>query len=273
MIPKRYITQWLSKAPWPSLSQVEQDLIVSRAIIAIFNSPLLKTHLVFRGGTALNKLFFNPSLRYSEDIDLVQYKPGAIGDLMTEIRQVLDPWLGIAKYKQGKGRVTFFYRFETENAPIKMMKIKVEINTREHGSVLDLIEKPFAIKNGWFSGETSVHTYALEELIATKLRALYQRRKGRDLFDLYHVLLKYPKLNIDDVIYGFMSYLNQESLSVSRAEFEENMFQKIQNRLFEGDILPLLPPDIAYNQSQAYVLVHKEIISKIPGEPWEGLKE
>lgn len=153
------------------------------------------------------------------------------------------------------------------------VKVKVKINTREHGSVLDLIEKPFAVKNGWYSGEANVHTYALEELIATKLRALYQRRKGRELFDLYHVLLKYPTLNIDEIIRGFIGYLNQESLSVSRAEFKKNMFQKIQNRLFEGDILPLLSPNISYDQTQAYVLVHKKIISKIQGEAWEGLKE
>ncbi|MGH2469017.1 MAG: nucleotidyl transferase AbiEii/AbiGii toxin family protein [Chloroflexota bacterium] len=40
------------------------------------------------------------------------------------------------------------------------------------------------MKSPWFTGSADVPTFALEELLGTKLRALYQRRKGRDLFDL-----------------------------------------------------------------------------------------
>ena len=39
----------------------------------------------------------------------------------------------------------------------------------------------------WFTGATDIITYELDELMATKLRALYQRRKGRDLFDIWYV--------------------------------------------------------------------------------------
>ena len=39
------------------------------------------------------------------------------------------------------------------------------------------------MENSWFSGRCELTTYALEELLGTKLRALYQRAKGRDLFD------------------------------------------------------------------------------------------
>ncbi|MBM4319451.1 MAG: nucleotidyl transferase AbiEii/AbiGii toxin family protein, partial [Deltaproteobacteria bacterium] len=41
---------------------------------------------------------------------------------------------------------------------------------------------PFRVENPWFSGAADVATYALDELLSTKLRALYQRKKGRDLF-------------------------------------------------------------------------------------------
>ena len=44
-----------------------------------------------------------------------------------------------------------------------------------------------AVDSEWFSGSGTIITYRLEELMATKLRALYQRRKGRDLFDLWFV--------------------------------------------------------------------------------------
>lgn len=60
------------KAPWPDTRQIEQDLIICRALCDLFNAPALKDKIAFRGGTAINKLLFKQPLRYSEDIDLVQ---------------------------------------------------------------------------------------------------------------------------------------------------------------------------------------------------------
>ena len=72
MIPRAFIDAWRSHAPWRSDAQVEQDLIVCRVVTEIFRHPVLSQRLVFRGGTALHKLYFTPSRRYSEDVDLVQ---------------------------------------------------------------------------------------------------------------------------------------------------------------------------------------------------------
>lgn len=70
MIPTQNIVAWGAVVPWADPRQVEQDLIISRAIVAIFEDPFLRTALRFRGGTALNKLHFPAPLRYSEDIDI-----------------------------------------------------------------------------------------------------------------------------------------------------------------------------------------------------------
>ncbi len=141
MIPRANITAWRTEAPWPENTQVEQDLVSSRALIAMFNHPVVADQAVFRGGTALHKLFFEPAGRYSEDIDLVQREAGPIGGLINAIRETLDPWLGKPKWKQGKGRFTLYYRFETTFVPVVQMRLKVEINTREHFSVLGLARR------------------------------------------------------------------------------------------------------------------------------------
>ena len=65
MIPETNITAWSLIAPWAEPRQVEQDLIISRALVEIFNHDLLGTELRFRGGTALNKIIFPEPLRYS----------------------------------------------------------------------------------------------------------------------------------------------------------------------------------------------------------------
>jgi len=56
MIPRDYITAWRTEAPWVEDAQVEQDLVISRALVEIYSNPLLCEALAFRGGTALYKL-------------------------------------------------------------------------------------------------------------------------------------------------------------------------------------------------------------------------
>ena len=69
MIPKPFIDEWRTHAPWTLPAQVEQDLMISRAIVDLYNDQNLVDKLAFRGGTALHKLYMNPATRYSEDLD------------------------------------------------------------------------------------------------------------------------------------------------------------------------------------------------------------
>ena len=65
MIPRDYITEWRDHAPWVQDFQVEQDLVISRALIAIFTHPVLADALAFRGGTALYKLHIHLQTSHS----------------------------------------------------------------------------------------------------------------------------------------------------------------------------------------------------------------
>lgn len=184
MIPEQAIVEWRRDAPWDANSLVEQDLIISRALVEMYSLPEIAQRLAFRGGTALYKLHLRPAARYSEDIDLVQIQPEAIGDTLDLVRGVLDPWLGTPQRKLKEGRVNLVYRFESEDNPPNKMRLKIEINSREHFTELGLVRVPFEVDNQWFRGQADVASFAVDELLGTKLRALYQRRKGRDLFDL-----------------------------------------------------------------------------------------
>lgn len=74
MIPQAYITAWRQKAPWQEDFEIEQDFVIERALIAIYNDEYLIARLAFRGVTALHKLYLSPTARYSEDIDLVYHR-------------------------------------------------------------------------------------------------------------------------------------------------------------------------------------------------------
>lgn len=263
MIPRRYIEEWKEFAPWHDNAQVEQDLIIERALIELFSDDLLKNALAFRGGTALHKLYLKPQARYSEDIDLVQVNPGPIHPILTRIREKLT-FLGTKRVvKQHIHNNTILYRFETEIQPVINMRLKIEINTREHFSVMSIQEFPFKMENSWFSGHCNFSTYSLEELLGTKLRALYQRNKGRDLFDLYWAY-SLETINSENLIRCYKEYMN---FSVGQSPTSKTFLANLENKTkevdFSNDIQTILRPGIKYNLQKAFELIKVELIEKI----------
>jgi predicted nucleotidyltransferase component of viral defense system len=269
MIPRAHITAWRKIAPWPADALVEQDLVLSRVLVELYAEDLVAEQLAFRGGTALHKLFFNPSARFSEDIDLVQVASGPIGPAMNTIHDRLDGWLGKPSTKQGQGRATLHYRFDSEIEPAGRRRLKIEVNTREHFSVLGLQRRPFTVSSPWFQGDTVVTSYLLEELLGTKLRALYQRKKGRDLFDLAHALAK-PEVDADRIVECFERYMEDSGGRVSRAQFEANLAAKASDAVFREDVTPLLSSEVAWDIDAALRVVSEGLVAKLPGEPWKG---
>jgi predicted nucleotidyltransferase component of viral defense system len=269
MIPRAHITAWRSRAPWPTDAQVEQDLVLTRALTEIFKRSDIAKAVAFRGGTALYKLYFKHPGRYSEDIDLVQIEAGPIGPVLNAIRDCLDPWMGKPRRRRGQGRVTIVYRFDTTLEPRQQMRLKIEINSREHFSVLGLQRRTFTVNSPWYSDSAEITVYGLEELLGTKLRALYQRKKGRDLYDLWRVL-DTEKINHGIVIDCFQRYISIGGQNVTRAQFEENMVHKMQDTAFLEDVVPLLPTEVTYQAKTAYELVSSRLIALLPGDRWKG---
>ena len=262
LIPRAYIVEWRSSAPWVSDAQVEQDLLICRALVSLYSNELIGENLAFRGGTALHKIFLNPPSRYSEDIDLVQTKAGAIGPILDAVRETLDGMLGLPRRERGEDTVTLTYRTESEIPPVVPMKLKIEINTREHFSVLGYKEHPLSISSRWFSGSCTLKTFELEELLGTKLRALYQRRKGRDLFDLWLGLTE-GRANPEEIVRVFRNCMQEEGLKVSQREYIENLNGKMATRQILSDTDSLLRPGVIYRPQEAHRLVEQRLLCHI----------
>ena len=270
MISRAHITAWRANAPWSTDAQVEQDLVLSRALVEIFSDPSLAARLAFRGGTALYKIYLLPPPRYSEDIDLVQTDAGAIGPVMAALHAKLDPWLGEPRRKQAQGGVTFIYRFFSEIPPATPLRLKVEINTREHFAVYGFVRRQFEVSSPWFSGGAELVTYSLEELLGTKLRALYQRKEGRDLYDLATALTRDPHLDVERTVQCFLQYMNRTGARVSSAEYEANLLSKMADPVFLADVDPLLSPQAAerFDAERAATSVMEQFVARLPGDPW-----
>jgi predicted nucleotidyltransferase component of viral defense system len=263
MIPQAYITEWSQKVPWQTNDQVEQDLVICRALVEIFSDEWLANSLAFRGGTALHKLYLQPQPRYSEDIDLVQVRAEPIKETVQRLQAALE-FLGESSIKPKRDGTQIICRFDSEFPPSIRLRLKVEANTREHFTVHGLQPFPFEVKSSWFNGKSELTTYRLEELLGTKLRALYQRRKGRDLYDIFIALSQQPDLDKEALLHSYREYMKfSVENPPTQKQYLLNMEAKMQDEEFLGDTTALLRPNVPYNPQEAYELVRTELIEKI----------
>jgi len=200
----------------------------------------------------------------------VQTQAEPIGPVIDEVQQSLS-WLGRSKRTLAQRSTTLTFRFTPEEAGDQPRKLKIEINTREHGSQHGLRTYPFTVASEWHPARVEITSYDREELLATKLRALLQRNKNRDLFDLNEALLL-RGLDRDRLLACFRQYMKHEGHPITRAVAEERMLNKLNTSLTE-DITPLLPPGVHVDDDTAVAAfgrVWHDLIVQLPGEPWKS---
>lgn len=203
MITPADIAEWRATVPWVGADQVEQDLVLSRLIVDIANDPVLGPELVFRGGTCFHKLWLDQPWRYSEDLDYVRRSEGGVGEILNALRVVAER-AGFDRVSTEVGRHPKA-RFRSTAASGRPMNVKIELNTFERSPARPTVVRAYRVESQWFTGEAAVPTFELAELIATKIRALFQRKKGRDLFDLW-LAVEHGAVRPDDIAECFGPY-------------------------------------------------------------------
>jgi hypothetical protein len=258
VIPARHIRAWSRVAPWLTEEQIEQDLVLSRLIVEIANHPVLGQELVFRGGTCLHKVVLPDAVRYSEDLDYVRATHGPIGPLLDAIREIADR-LGmevntdVGSYPKVRLRAPF-------ESGAGRMRVKIEINTYETSPARPHRRATYHVESGWWSGSAEVLTFQPEELVATKLRALFQRRKGRDLFDLW-LALTVLGLDPAEIVACFDPY-RPDGCTADRAR--RGLEEHLGDPGFRADLLPLLHElPAGYDVEAAGALVADRLLSLV----------
>ena len=128
----------------------------------------------------------------------------------------------------------------------------------------------FDVTSRWFTGSSEITTISLSWLLGSKLRALYQRKKARDLFDLV-VSIQSKRVTCAEISMAFQAHLKATNAAISRAEFEENLYHKIQDPVFHADLTPLLSTDNpSFDLKEGYEFLTSDLIPKLQGEPWKG---
>lgn len=258
MIPAAFVTAWSIRAPWPSPVQVEQDLLLSRVLIEMYQDDFLRDELVFRGGTCLHKLHLTTPRRCSEDLDFVRTTSSGIAPLTTAVTS-LGERLGFDVSTRISQHPKIYLRTSATDGSV--LRIKVEINTHERAPARPLISVPHVVDSPWWSGRSDIITFTPAELVSSKIRALFQRKKGRDLFDLWLALTEL-NLDPDDILEAYPAYAPPD-LTANRAIAD--LQTKMLDPAFRTDIVPLIEPwPRGYDIETAGHMIIDVLLSRLP---------
>ena len=261
MIAEPYILHWRDSFPWAKMHNVEQDLLISRAVVAIYSDEFLASRLAWRGGTALYKLHLKPQARYSEDIDLVLINPEPMGPILDRLREVLSfvPDMQ-AKGKRYNHMLKLRFTSEVERLPCR---IKIEINCNEHFTELGFEKVPFSVESPWFSGSCEVTAYRFEEMLGTKFNAVFGRKKTRDLFDMDYVF-RHSNPDVETILRCWRRYKSElgEELPSWR-EYVQNVEAKLNDEAYRNGMETLLRPRTPFNPYEAWANVRKHIVDRL----------
>jgi predicted nucleotidyltransferase component of viral defense system len=264
--------------PWSTQHQVEQDLLLCRAMVALFDDAFLSGQIAMRGGTLLHKVHLAPASRYSEDIDLVVVGTRPEEHIRRAVRRVLTDVLGTPKASVW-GTIKLALRNSVKPSRVlrmtysipsiiesgRMLDIVVEANVTERKPHLSVVEIPFSFSFRDKSIQTKIKGYDIHEMLGTKMRAMFQRKRERDLFDLYWALTKSTTpVNPSAIIESFQHYMKQEGTRADRAEFVGILEAHLKDRGFCSDMEPLLRSGISYDPQSAGSYIKTNLLSLLP---------
>jgi predicted nucleotidyltransferase component of viral defense system len=266
--------------PWSEPYQVEQDLLLCLAMRAIFEDQFLAGQVAMRGGTVLHKLHLAPAARYSEDIDLVAVGDRPEGHIRKALLRVLRPVLGrerssvwdsvqlaVRNAAKPSRILRCIYKLPSIAEPRRELTIEVEANVTERTPHFPVQHLPFPMQFRGANLGTEIVSYNINEMLATKMRALFQRKKGRDLFDLYWALTVRSALpvSVPEMLQAFDHYMKAEGDLVPREKFIAHLRECLADRAgFCTDLDSFLRRDLIYDPDVAGALIERDILGLLP---------
>jgi predicted nucleotidyltransferase component of viral defense system len=265
VIAQAYLNEWASRAPWSEETQIEQDLLLSRLMVEIARDEVLGPELAMRGGTCLHKLHLDTPPRYSEDLDYVRSTRTGIKPFTRALGEIAERLGLTVSNRQRSGPMVHVFFDGAPTAGVGRIRIKIEMNIAETQSFLPRITRPHLVDSRWWSGQAEARTFEIDELMSTKLRALYQRRKGRDLFDLW-LGLTVLEGDPDRIVAGFKHYMREAAFSYP--QLRENLAAKLGAPGFEHDLDTLVVGmPTHYTPGHAADLVMQELGGRLRNAP------
>ena len=267
-----------------SWTVLEQDYILDWMLWGIASVSELKGSLVFKGGTALKKVYFD-DYRFSEDLDFTAKSNAPVGQsLETAIKVACqnaqssmnelmeNPRLECTRYTEQKPhpeeQEAFIIRAQLPWHRSLHTRIMVEITKAE---ILVTAPVLHEVRNTYDKSMVyHIHSYSVEEIVAEKLRAILQntktlhergwsRSRARDYYDIWRILSKYE----NEIAATDISLLLQKKCVGKGVSFTsvENFFDDKALASVKKDWLVWLKPFVS--ELPDYEIVISELRNKL----------
>lgn len=237
MIKKQEILHFAKKLSLTA-NTIEKDYVLNWLLIGIFTNDELSDNWIFKGGTCLKKCYFK-EYRFSEDldftitnkqhleIDFLKAKFVEVGEYIYELSGISMPensitfesYLNPRGEVSVEGKVGYIGPMKRKNS---ITRVKLDLTNDEvicSKPVRNQLYHPYSDSITELNG---ILTYDLEEIFAEKTRALAERMRPRDLYDVVHLynkkrksmdIAKYIKILNEKCLFKGMSMPTYEQLS------------------------------------------------------------
>ena len=243
-ITARILRNWADEGGIPDLALAELDYRLVHALRAIYTDPFLRDRLYLKGGTALNKLYLPGADRLSVDLDFnavgskeqVLQERTPVGEAIAAALEQQDSSYDL-NYRGRYDQLTVYARFSPLSGTARQ-RLKLEVSFIERFAILGRVEH--SLEPTPFEKPLTVNTYSLEELTSTKLRALHDRRKGRDIYDLFRIADLDLDLDQAAVRKMVLYYFYRANKVFHYPSFVSNVERKMAERGFRDDVRSLI---------------------------------
>jgi len=173
------------------LAIAEKDYFLAIVSKIIYDSSL-RDKLVFKGGTALHHCYLN-QMRFSEDLDFTSLDRNIT---LMDVKKIFEPFNFLEVKKEYTSSATIKLERLTYDGPLgQSNSLKLEIDFMQN---VVLPAKDLEYNNVW-KVDTKVKVMDIHEIIAEKLRALSDRARYRDFYDLFQILKNF-KMDLQEII-------------------------------------------------------------------------
>ncbi len=186
---------------------IEKDLALSVALARLSESGL-SDDLVFKGGTAIRKIYFEKA-RFSEDLDFNVKKGIGKEKIVSVLKTIfLGTISGINFSSMDEEKTSTGLKANLKfTGPLEYpQRIRLDFNFREN--TLKNPEKRKLI-DSYGIGDWQVNVMSLDEIFAEKIHALSSRAAPRDLYDVWFLMENNVRLD-KDLVEGKLSYYNEK---------------------------------------------------------------
>jgi predicted nucleotidyltransferase component of viral defense system len=241
---------WADEQGLSDLLFAELDYRLVKTLEAIYRDDFLSKRLCMKGGTAINKLYLGETSRLSVDLDFNHLGPKE--EVLRERRDVRERIVELLKkqdnsydfhYERRYEQTRIKARYKTVAGPIRSFKI--EISHVERFPIVSSVKKQVKTPDGL----ADVITYTLEELTATKLRALLERFKGRDIYDLYFISQLKP--DPTTVRKMFLYYFYRARKVFNPKVHYKNLNKRYKTGNYVNDVSAFIKPTVTFDLTEA----------------------